>query len=169
MQKSILRIFFIITIFINFNVNAQYQNPVCNVVTKPDGTYISKKVHVWYSLASEDTKYNWDVQISKMYENNIGFVDENCIMFNENAKITLLPNSVKKVGMIVLEEKNFSSIYAFTGVRKDSALIQSPPVRKNSCIFVIAPYGPGQMDRMDWKMNNADCSARNYGTEIVFK
>lgn len=171
MKKSFVKVFAVATLFTTFSVHAQFQtqNPSCETVKSKNGNVIPKKVHVWYSLKNQDTKYEWDIQISRLYEDNIGFVDENCNLLSWNKKITLQPNTARKVGMVVFVEKNFSSTYAFMGVRKDETLAQPPPVRKYACIFVVAPYGPRAMDRMDWKMNSSDCFATDYGTEMFFK
>ena len=127
-----------------------------------------KRVHVWYTFSNTDQKYSWYLQIAKVFENNIAFVDENCNFLDTDQKIELSMNSSKKVGMAVLEEKAFNSIYSFIGIRNDENL-RIVPNKKTACLFVIAPYGPGQMDRTDWKLNNADCVATDYGTKIQFK
>jgi hypothetical protein len=171
MKKTFIKIFAATALLTTLNAYAQSQNPdpICDSVKAADGSFIQKRVHVWYSLNSKDTKYNWDIQISRLYENNVGFVDETCALLSLDRKIVLQPNTTKKVGMVVFTEKNFASTYAFMGVRKDEALAQPPPVRKYACIFVVAPYGPRAMDRMDWKMNSSDCSATDYGTVMNFK
>lgn len=137
-------------------------NPSCQI----NGNL--KRVHVWYTINNKDNKYNWFLQISRVYENNIIFVDESCNPVDLNQKIEIPINTTRKFGMIVTEAKSFNSIYSFTGVRNDEELIKVPN-RKKTCIFVVAPYGPGQMDRVDWKLNNADCFSDNFGTEINFK
>lgn len=139
-------------------------NPTCQVNVNGN----LKRVHVWYSFTNLDTKYSWLMQISNIFENNIGFVDENCHMLDVTQKLELPSNSGKKIGMVVLEEKSFQSIYSFIGVRNDEA-IKIVPNKKTACLFVVAPYGPGQMDRTDWKLNNSDCYATDYGTKIYFK
>ncbi len=139
-------------------------NPTCQV----NWNGHLKRVHVWYTFSNADQKYSWYLQVSKIFENNIAFVDENCNIFEPEQKIELAVSSSRKVGMAVLEEKTFNSIYSFIGIRNDENL-RIVPNKKTACLFVIAPYGPGQMDRTDWKLNNADCFATDYGTKIYFK
>lgn len=152
-----------VTLLLPLQLQAQ-TNPNCQV--NVEGKL--KRVHVWYSFTNLDAKYPWFMQISTIFENNLGFVDENCQFLNTSQKLEISPNSVKKVGMVVLEDKSFQSMYSFLGVRNDEALWKVPN-RKMACLFVVAPYGPGQMDRVDWKFNNADCSATDYGTKIYFR
>ncbi|WP_186643869.1 hypothetical protein [Fluviispira vulneris] len=141
-----------------FSLNAFAQNPQCN-----------PKVHVWYTLQN-DSQTEWLVQISRLYENNISFVDSSCAPIdNINQKISLQPHEVKKVGMVVNVSKGFNSTYSFMGVRNDAQ--PNPMLSKGrvSCIFIVAPYGPGQMDRYDIRSNNADCYSTNYGMNLYFK
>jgi hypothetical protein len=169
MNKLFVKTFALTTLFLGQNAYAQNytasQNPDCTVYL--NGT-TPKRVHVWYSLSSKDPTYNWFVQISRNYEDNISFVDENCANIDLNQKIVIQPNTTKKVGMVVEVAKSFNSIYSFTGVRNDPALGRVPN-RKMMCMFVVAPYDARQMDRMDWKLNSADCSATDFGTQLFFK
>ncbi|WGL59609.1 hypothetical protein QEJ31_13845 [Pigmentibacter sp. JX0631] len=139
-------------------------NPSCQINVNGE----LKRVHVWYTFSNLDAKYAWFMQVANIYENNIGFVDENCHFIDPKQKIEIPVNALKKIGMVVLEEKSFQSIYSFIGVRNDDA-IKIVPNKKTACLFVVAPYGPGQMDRTDWKLNNSDCFATDYGTKIYFK
>ncbi|WP_186647126.1 hypothetical protein [Fluviispira vulneris] len=125
-------------------------------------------VHVWYTLNNKDLNYSWFVQISRLYEDNVNFLDESCNQIDINNKFEILPNRTRKVGMEVTIEKSFNSIYSFTAVRNDGALTRVPN-HKYACIFVISAYGPGQLNRMDWRQNNADCVASNLGTQYDLK
>lgn len=142
-----------------FSVAAYAQAPTCS------------NVHVWYSLAN-DSQSNWAVQIARLYENNISFVDETCTELDINQKITLSPTQTRYIGMVVDVEKGFYATYSFMGVNTGSTATGGNlqiPKGIATCAFFVAPYAPGQMDRVDWKMNNADCYANNYGTEMHFK
>ncbi len=127
-------------------------------------------VHVWYSLANE-SQSKWAVQVARIYENNISFVDENCSDLNLDNKLELSPSETRYVGMKVNAEKGFYATYSFMGVNLGSNGRGALQIPKGvaSCAFFVAPYAPGQMDRVDWKTNNADCYANNYGTEMHFK
>ncbi|KAB8033763.1 hypothetical protein [Fluviispira multicolorata] len=140
-----------------FSMSAFAQNPSCQ-----------PKVHVWYSLKN-DSQSEWFVQLSRLYENNISFVDANCQPIDINQKLSLQANELKKLGMVVNMAKGFNSTYAFMGVRNDPQ--PNPMLSKGrvSCIFIVAPYGPGQMDRYDIKANNSDCQSTDYGTKLYFK
>ncbi|WP_338637581.1 hypothetical protein [Spirobacillus cienkowskii] len=125
------------------------------------------KVHVWFTLVNNDPTYHWNIQLATLYENNIKFVDDKCkeIKINKIFNIENLKN--KKIGLIVNKEKFFQSIYSITAVRNDGE-IWKVPNNKMACIFIISAYAPGKFNRMDWKMNNADCYTKNYETEIYF-
>jgi hypothetical protein len=126
-------------------------------------------VHVWYSLAN-DSNSNWSIQISRLYENNISFVDENCTPLNLSEKLNLNPKETRHVGMTVTEAKGFDATYSFMGVQSATSQGQLLlPKSVSACVFLVAPYAPAQMDRLDWRLNNADCYSDHYGTEMHFK
>ena len=127
-------------------------------------------VHVWYSLAN-DSQANWSVQIARLYENNISFLDENCTELDLNQKIVISPAQTRYVGMKVDVEKGFTATYSFMGVNTGTSSNGNLQIPKGvaTCAFLVAPYAPGQMDRVDWRMNNADCYSNNLGTEMHFK
>lgn len=141
-----------------FSFAANAQTPTCD------------NVHVWYSL-SNDSQSNWAVQIARLYENNISFVDENCVELDLNQKMTIAPAQMRYAGMKVNVAKGFYATYAFTGVNIGNSTGDTLQIPKGvaTCAFFVAPYAPGQMDRVDWKTNNADCYANNFGTEMHFK
>ncbi len=112
--------------------------------------------------------YGWFIQISRLYEDNVNFLDESCNQIDINNKFEIPPNRTRKVGMEVTTEKSFNSIYSFTAVRNDGALALVPN-HKYACIFVISAYGPGQLNRMDWRQNNADCVVSNLCTHYDLK
>ncbi|APJ03571.1 hypothetical protein [Silvanigrella aquatica] len=140
------------------------ENPLCEININNE----MKKIHVWYSLNNLDHINSWKVQVARLYENNIDFYDETCNKIKLSDAIEVLPNSTKKVGMLVRVARSFNSIYSFTGVSQDENLVQVPN-NKKACVFVVAPYGPRQMDRMDWRLNNGDCYSTNYGLDLYFK
>ena len=125
-------------------------------------------VHVWYTMTNDSTD-PWSVQISRLYENNISFVDENCADVDLSSKIALAPSTTKQVGMKVDKETGFFSTYSFMGVKNTSGLTAQIPRGIAACAFLVAPYGPGQMDRLDWQMNNSNCYSTQYGTEMHFQ
>lgn len=178
MKKKFTALFASTALLSVFNSNAQSQNtdqaknaithnqgPDCSIKLK-SGEY--KKIHVWYTLNNLDTQNSWFVQIARLYGNNISFYDETCKRVYLSNAIELPANSTKKVGLLILESKAFSSMYAFTGVSNDAELY-SIPNNKKACVFAIAPYGPRQMDRIDWRLNNADCYSDNYSMTVNFK
>lgn len=127
-------------------------------------------VHVWYALNNASSTI-WFVQVARLYENNISFVDESCTELDLNQKIELMASSTRYVGMKIDKETGFNATYSFMGVRGRNP---SPgkfgiPKGTAACAFIVAPYGPGQMDRVDWKTNNADCYATQYGTSLYFQ
>lgn len=138
-----------------FVVDTQAQPPAC------------QDVHVWYSIVN-DARVNWSVQIARLYENNISFVDEACSDLDITHKFDLSPSQTRYLGMKVNVEKGFSAAYSFMGVAS-AANPNAGSRGRPACLFAIAPYGPGQMNRIDWKINNADCIANNYGTDMHFK
>ncbi|KAB8029110.1 hypothetical protein [Fluviispira multicolorata] len=144
------------TKYLNIDSNDIAQEPNCS------------SVHVWYTLNNKDMKYSWYIQISRLFEDNINFLDESCNRIDINNKIEIPPNRTRKVGMEVTTEKSFNSIYSFTAVRNDEALARVPNY-KYACIFVISAYGPGQLNRMDWRLNNADCVSSYLGTQYDLK
>lgn len=127
-------------------------------------------VHVWYSLTN-DSSANWAVQVSRLYENNIAFIDELCLPIILDNKVTIKPAETRYLGMVVQSAKGFYATYAFMGVNVGNPSSMNTMIPKGvpACTFVVAPFGPGQMDRVDWKTNNADCYANNLGTEMHFK
>lgn len=127
-------------------------------------------VHVWYSLIN-DSKTDWSIQISQIYENNISFVDEQCQKLDFSKKIDLSPNQLRYVGMRVDTPKGFSATYSFFGVQTgpNSGTVFTVPRQIPACGFFVAPYAPAQMDRMDWNLNNGDCYSQGYGTEMHFR
>jgi hypothetical protein len=154
MRKSI---FVFVAMNLAHNLPANAQAPQCY------------SVHVWYSLTN-DSKDNWAVQIARLYENNISFVDENCQPIDINQKLLLSPNQTIKVGMTVETEKGFYATYSFMGVNLGNNFSGAVklPQGVGACSFLIAPYAPGQMHRLDWKLNNADCYSTDYGTNMHF-
>ena len=98
-------------------------------------------------------------------------MDENCADINLDEKFVLSASQTRSVGMKVNVEKGFYATYSFMGVQTENNLSENLQAPKGiaSCAFFVAPYAPGQMDRVDWKINNADCYANNYGTEMHFK
>ncbi len=127
-------------------------------------------VHVWYTL-NNDSGSSWAIQVAGLYENNISFVDENCAPINLDNKVIIIPGLARYFGMKVNSDTGFYATYSFMGVKVPNSSSVNAQIPKGvpACAFVVAPYGPGQMDRVDWKTNNADCYAQNLGTELHFK
>ena len=174
MKKIFINTFLFFPVSISLNVKAEIMsyydyNQNNFLMTNEIPQYPNcASVHVWYTLNNKDPKYSWYIQISRLFENNINFLDENCNKINMNKKIEIPSNHTRIVGMEVTTPKSFNTIYSFTGVRNDEAL-PLVPNNKYACIYVISAYGPGQLNRMDWKLNNADCVSSNLGTQIDFK
>lgn len=136
-------------------------------ILEENSTECVPKVHVWYTLKNL-SELPWNIQIAQLYENNISFVDSDCSPLQINKKISLAPQEVKKVGMIVQVRKGFSAIYSFTGVREE-VFPETSSKDRMYCLFIIAPYGPKQMNKHSLNINNADCFVTDYGTNFTFK
>ncbi len=140
--------------FLIFPLLALAENPTC------------PGVKIWYHFIN-DSQSQWIIQVSHIFDNTISFVDEGCAEWNPNHQMILTPSQNRAIGMKVNLEKSDFAAYSFMGVnvRKDIAEQKDFP----ACSFFVAPYAEGKMDRLDWKLNNADCYSKNYGLEMHFK
>jgi hypothetical protein len=157
--------------FLKFNVFGLFRNNNLNQLNNQCSSYNNydeeNNVHVWFTLVNNDPAYKWNIQLSTLYENNIIFVDDKCREIKINKIFIIEKSESKRVGLIVNKKKFFQSIYSITAIRNDGEIAKTPNY-KMACIFIISAYAPGQFNRIDWKMNNADCYTKNYGTEMYF-